>query len=138
MQVDAFMIARAAEVHDRLLYALAAGWTRCWPGPGQRYPYLTNLSVFASVRVDPAEMDGEHRFAVTARDPDEVLLGPSPIEGSFVCARDRSGGEEMSQLVHVNATLRVEFPQPGVYSLVLSLDGAEAHRIQIAALAGAP
>ena len=113
MQVDAFMIARAAEVHDRLLYALAAGWTRCWPGPGQRYPYLTNLSVFASVRVDPAEMDVEHRFAVTARDPDEVLLGPAPIEGSFVCARDRSGGEEMSQLVQRqrNASCRVSSPR---------------------------
>ena len=136
MQVDAFMIARAAEVHDGLLHALGAGWTRCWPGPGQQYPCTINLPVFASLRVAPGDMGTEHRFVVAARDAEGVLLGPAAIEGAFVCAADSGGMPDMSQLVHISGTLRADFPSAGIYAVVLSIDGNEAHRIEIAAVPG--
>ena len=138
MQVDAFMIARAAEVHDGLVSALGAGWTRCWPGPEQKYPYLWSPTLFASLRVASDEMNKEHSFSLTVRDPGGTILGPSQIEGAFIVVRDPKAAPEMSQLVHITGSFRVELPKPGIHSVVLGVNGADFHRIAIEALPGPP
>ena len=39
MQVDSLLPANSAELRDGLLFVLGGGWTRCWPEPGQQFPF---------------------------------------------------------------------------------------------------
>jgi len=44
----------------------------------------------------------------------------------------------MSQLAQTSAGIEIEIPAPGIYAVVLELNGVEAKRIQFEALAQSP
>lgn len=136
MQVDAFILANAAEIRDGMAYVLGGGWTQCWPSPDQAYPHERSVGLFIAIRIGYDESGAEHEFRIEIRDPDGVALGP--FDGAFDLSRSSGTNPGMSQLVQIAGSLPVEIPMPGIYSVVLFLDGAEARRIQFEALAVPP
>lgn len=138
MQVDVLMLANSAELREGLLYVLGGGWTRCWPEPGQGFPYDRVIVAAFAIRVDYAETNEEHKFRLEIRDSDEAALGPGQVEGGFTVGRDAHLTAGMSQVVQMAGPLAIKLPSAGVYSVVLSIDGREQQRIAFEALSGPP
>ena len=138
MQVDALMLANSAELREGLLYVLGGGWTRCWPEPGQGFPYDRVIVAAFAIRVDYAETNEEHKFRLEIRDSDEAVLGPGQVEGGFTVGRDAHLTAGMSQVVQMAGPLAIKLPSAGVYSVVLSIDDREQQRIAFEALPGPP
>ncbi len=138
MQIDALMLCNSAEVRDGLLYVLGGGWTRCWPEPGREFPLARPLGTVFAARIAYGETNEQHTFRLEVRDSDENPLGPEQREGGFRVGRDADLSPGMSQVVQVAGSLTVQIPAPGIYSLVLSVNGREEKRIAFEALAGAP
>lgn len=138
MQVDVLMLANSAELRDGLLYVLGGGWTRCWPDAGQSYPLDRMIVAAFAIRVEYGETNEEHRFSLEIRDPDEMVIGPGQAEGGFTVGRDATLTPGMSQVVQMAGTLSVKLPSPGIYSVVLSIDGREERRIAFEALSQRP
>ena len=137
MQVDAFLLANAAEAREGLLFVLGGGWTRCWPDTGQSFPLRRALSVVVSIRVEYQETNIDHSFQVECVDSDERPLNAA-IEGTFTLGRDANLTPGMSQLVQFAGTLAIDLPQPGIYALTLRLDGEQRRRVQFEALPARP
>ena len=138
MQVDAFILANAAEIRDGMAYVLGGGWTQCWPSPDQAYPYERSVGLFIAIRIGYDESGAEHGFRIEIRDPDGDALDLGPLDGAFEISRILGTNPGMSQLVQIAGSLPVEIHRPGIYSVVLFLDGAEARHIQFEALAMPP
>lgn len=138
MQVDTLMLANAAEGHDGAVSVLGGGWTRCWPTAGQGYPDQRNIIVVVGIRVEYNETNAEHRFRLEVRDSDGIVLGPGQADGTFNVGRDVNLTPGMSQLLQIAGAISVEIPSPGIYSIVLIVDGAEARQIAFEALAQPP
>ena len=138
MQVDVLMLANSAELREGLLYVLGGGWTRCWPEPGQGFPYDRVIVAAFAIRVDYAETNEEHKFRLEIRDSDEAVLGPGQVEGGFTVGRDAHLTAGMSQVVQMAGPLAIKLPSAGVYSVVLSIDDREQQRIAFEALSGPP
>ncbi len=137
MEVDAFFLSNAAEVRGNLLYALAAGWMRTWPPPGQKYPFERPLAISAIIRVDWMETNEDHSFEISVRDSEETVLG-EPVTGQFNVGRDADLTRGMSQVLVVGGAYPVTLPGPGIYVIVLSIDGTEVKRIQFESLSRPP
>lgn len=131
MQLDAFFLANGAEVRDGLLFALAGGWTRTWPAKG--YPFDKDFTFAALVRVDWTETNEQHSFMVELRDDDEEPLSETPVQGGFVVGKPAQLAQGASQCFPLSATFTASIPKPGLYHLVLHIDGTEMHRIQFEA-----
>lgn len=138
MQVDTFMLANAAEGHDGMVSVLGGGWTRCWPDSGQAYPYQRSIIVVIGIRVESSETNVEHGFRLEIRDSEGIVLGPGQADGTFNVARDGDLSPGMSQLLQIAGALSVEIPSPGVYSIVLVVNGSEVRRIAFEALGEPP
>ncbi len=131
--VDSMLLADAVQVRDGLLFLMGGGWMRCWPpAPGQ-FPIDRPLPLAVVFRVPYHETNIEHNFSISVRDSDEQDLVP-PAQGQFRVGRDVSLTEGMSQLVPVAGGPTVKLERPGIYYIVLSLDGQEAHRISFEVL----
>lgn len=138
METDALILARAAEVNTGLLSMLGGGCMRCWPQPSQQYPFTQVWSVVGAIRVGYGDTNAQHQFGIEVRDSDEVVLGPMQVAGDFNVGRPHDLTPGMSQIVPIAVPVPADLPQPGIYSVVLSIDGREAKRIQFEALAQAP
>lgn len=138
MEIDALILVRAAEVNAGLISMLGGGCMRCWPQPSQQYPFTQVWVVVGAIRVGYADTNVQHQFGIDIRDSDEVVLGPTQVAGDFNVGRPHDLTPGMSQLVPIAVPVPAELPQPGIYSVVLSIDGREAKRIQFEALALAP
>lgn len=134
MDVDALILARAAEVNDGLVSMLGGGWMRCAPPPQETYPFVHVVVVVATLRVGYAETNAPHRFGLEIRDSDEIVLGPSQANGDFNVGRPHDLTPGMSQVVQFAIPMPVELAKPGIYSVVLTIDDGEARRIQFEAL----
>ncbi len=138
MQVDSLMLANSAELRDGLLFLLGGGWTRCWPEPGQQFPFERVIVSALAIRVDYAETNEEHRFRLEVRDADESVLQPQQIDGGFTVGRPSDLVVGMSQVVQVAGPMAVQIPSPGIFSLVLTIDDSEAKRITFEVMGGPP
>ena len=138
MEIDALILSRAAEVNAGLISMLGGGCMRYWPQPSQQYPFTQVWVVVGAIRVGYADTNAQHQFGIEIRDSDEVVLGPTQVAGDFNVGRPHDLTPGMSQLVPIAVPVPAELPQPGIYSVVLSIDGREAKRIQFEALAQAP
>ena len=138
MQVDSLLLANSAELRDGLLFVLGGGWTRCWPEPGQQFPFQRVIVSALAIRVDYAETNEEHRFRLEVRDADETVLQPQQIDGGFTVGRPPDLAAGMSQVVQMAGPMAVEIPAPGVFSLVLAIDGSEARRIAFEVMPASP
>ena len=138
MQVDTFLLASAAEGHDGMVSVLGGGWTRCWPTAGENYPDQRNIVVVIGIRVEHGETDVEHSFRLEIRDAGGIVLGPGQADGTFSVGRDANLTPGMSQVLQIAGAISVEIPSPGIYSVVLVLDGSEARRIAFESLAEPP
>ena len=138
METDALILARAAEVNAGLISMLGGGCMRCWPQSQEQYPFTQVWLVVGAIRVGYGDTNAHHQFGIEVRDSDEVVLGPTQVSGDFNVGRPHDLTAGMSQIVPIAVPVPTELPQPGIYSVVLSIDGQEAKRIQFEALPHAP
>lgn len=138
MQVDAFMLANAAEVRNGMAYVLGGGWTQCWPLPDQTYPHERSIGLLIAIRAGYDEIGTEHALRVEVRDPEGSALDSRPLDGALKIERSPGTKPGVSHLIQIAGSLPVTIPAPGIYAVVLLIDGAEAHRIQFEALAEPP
>ena len=138
--VDALFLANAAETPGGLLYSLGGGWTRCWPSPGQKYPFERPISIVLMIRIPWGQANREHEFTLSVRDGEErsIVRGGEPATGKFKVGRDVNLLDGMSQLATVAFNAPAELAIPGIYHVVIELNGTEAKRIQFEALDGPP
>ena len=136
MEVDTLILANSAEVRNGLLYVLGGGWMRCWPENGQ-YPFRRVVVAVFSVRVEYMETNQEHSFRLTLRDSDENRFG-GEFSGGFKVGRDTNLTPGMSQIIQSSVGIEAEFANPGIYSVILDINGREAKRIQFETLARNP
>lgn len=137
MEIDALFLSNSVEVQKGLLYALGGGWTRTWPTPGTGYPVEKPLPVTTMIRVGWNDTNEEHSFEISCRDVDENSVA-TPVKGAFNVGKPPDLTRGVSQLVVLSGTQMVTLPAPGVYHLVLSLDGTEMKRIEFEALPERP
>ena len=90
------------------------------------------------IRVEYDETDTEHSFRLDVRDSDGIVLGPGQADGTFNVGRDEDLTPGMSQLLQIAGAISVEIPSPGIYSIILIVDGSEARQIAFEALAQPP
>ncbi len=136
IRLDALFLANSAEAQSGLLYVLGGAWSRCWPPPGQQYPYERNLTVAAVIRVPWTETNIQHWFRIAVLDDDGHELGT--MEGDFTTGRAVDVTVGASQVVALAAQVTVTLYGPGIYHVVADLDDMEAHRIEFEALAARP
>ncbi len=137
MEVDALMLANAAETRGNLLFALAAGWMRCWPPGGTKYPYDRPITVASVVRVGWNDTNEQHQFELTIRDSEETIIG-GPVLGEFTVGREPDLTRGMSQVIVFSGSIPTKLERPGIYTAVLAIDGTEMKRIQFESLQGPP
>ena len=128
MQVDAFMLANAAEVRNGMAYVLGGGWTQCWPLPDQAYPHERSIGLLIAIRAEYDEIGVEHELRIEVHDADGIALDLGPLGGTFKIGRSPGTKPGMSYLIQSAGSLHVTIPTPGIYSVALFIDGAEAHR----------
>ena len=133
VQVDALFLANTAEVPPNgLLYVLGGAWSRCWPMGEHDYPYERPIVVVAIFRVPWNETNVQHSFKIAVQDDDNASL--SSAEGMFAAGRQPDLTDGASQVVAASLSLPTKLQKPGLYSVVVELDGAERKRIQFEAL----
>jgi len=133
LDVDAFLLADAAEVVNGKLYLMGGGWTSCTPRDGLNYPFEKVIASAITISVAYQETNEEHKFALEFRDADEKPLGPR-IDGGFTVGRPPELVPGMSQLVQFAGAVPVTLPEAGTYTLVLTLDGQEVKRVHFQSL----
>lgn len=133
MEVDALLLADAAEVINGKLYLMGGGWTNCTPPAGADYPYERLTASVVTIRIGYQETNEEHKFALEFRDADERPLG-ARVDGGFTVGRGPDLVPGMSQVVQFAGAVPLRLPAPGAYTLVLMLDGREERRIQFQAM----
>jgi hypothetical protein len=136
--IDAVLLGNAIEVREGLAYGLGLGWSRCWPNPGQSYPLTRGIPILLVISVPWEETNAEHTFAVTIHDADERVAADNPPSGTFRVGRPSDGTFGMWQRVVVNVGIQAVLPTPGIYAVVISINGTEAHRVSFEAVAQAP
>ena len=133
VDVDALLVANSVEVQNGLAYAMGAAWSRCWPPPGQSYPYVRPLPLVIVLRVPWGDTNVQHSFRVSFRDADGKDLLP-PAEGSFKAGRQPDLTDGASQVVVLSLTPPLTFPQPGLYYVSVEVNDVEKKRIQLEAI----
>ncbi len=137
VEIDAMLLANGVEVREGMLYVLGGGWMRCWPSPGQPFPYDKQVQVCLLLRVPYHETNMDHTFAVALRDSDEQPIAPG-ANGNFRVGREVALTDGMSQLVPIAFQQVVKIAAPGIYYVVVEIDGEERKRIAFEALTMAP
>ena len=137
MEVDALLLADAAEVINGKLYLMGGGWTNCTPPSETDYPYDRLTASAVTIRIGYQETNEEHKFVLEFRDADEQPLG-ARIDGGFTVGRGTDLVPGMSQVVQFAGAVPVHLPAPGTYALVLMLNGREERRVQFQAMPKPP
>lgn len=138
VEVDALFLANAVEKPGSLVYVLGGGWTRCWPQPGQAYPFNRVIPLVVIFRIPYSEANRDFAFSIALRDGEEQDITESHVSGSFKVGRDVDLTDGMSQVVVVALSAPVKLEQAGVYHVVVEVDGQVKKEIQFEALAGPP
>ncbi len=137
MEIDAIFLANSAEVQKGLLYVLAGGWTRTWSLPGVEYPFNKTLSISVLIRVGWNETNRDYSFELSTRDGDERPIA-EVVKGAFKVGKPVDLTDGASQLVAISGEQTVKLQKPGIYHIVMSIDGGEMKTIDFEALKGPP
>ncbi len=137
MEIDAIFLANSTEVQRGLLYVLGGGWTRTWALPGVEYPFEKSLSTSVLIRVGWNETNQDHTFELSTRDDDEQPIAEL-VKGGFKVGKPVDLTQGASQLVALSGEQTVKLPKPGIYHVVISIDGTEMKRIDFEALEKRP
>jgi hypothetical protein len=130
MNVDYLVLADAAAVADGKLYIHGAGWDNLLSGS---FP-VTHPSMSAAIRlrIPWTETNLPHTLEldVVNEDGQSILpTPPGPIRGTVSVGRPprlQHGQDQVLPLViNVNG---LKFDQPGIYAVILRLDGLDAAR----------
>lgn len=138
VEVDALFLANAVEKPGSLVYVMGGGWTRCWPPPGQTYPFSRVIPLVVIFRIPHSEANRDFAFSVALKDGEEQDITESRASGSFKVGRDVDLTDGMSQVVVAGLNASVKLEKVGVYHVVVEVDGRMKKEIQFEALAGPP
>ncbi|NIA26097.1 MAG: hypothetical protein GWP04_11095 [Gammaproteobacteria bacterium] len=128
-EIEVAILADAVQAVGGKLYVLGGGWDTLF---ASRFPARhPSLGIGVRIRVPWGSVDEEFRLSVDLLDED----GHSAFGGKSIIQKFRAGrpsGIPDGADVGVVRALTINglvFPRAGGYSFVVSIDGAEAHRI---------
>ncbi len=130
VQVDYLVLADMATVADGKLYIHGAGWDSLLVGS---FPVThPTMSVAVRLRIPWNDTNQPHRLELDVVDDDgqSILpVPPGPLQGTINVGRPPQLKQGQDQVLALAFNLNsLKFDQPGVYAVILRLDGLEADR----------
>ncbi len=101
--------------------------------PPHDYPYERAVAIVGMIRVPWTETNVEHTFQLSVRDDDGTDLMPM-ASGAFKAGRQADLTPGASQLVTVALGARLKLDRPGIYHVVVNINGADRRHIQFEAI----
>ncbi len=138
LELEFFFVADGAHAVNGKLYVLGGGWTHLWlPSFPSRSPLP--FAVAFGLRVPWNQTNRKFAWRVDAQDADNQPLGDDPEAwGEVEQGRPPGLTPGADQRVVMAIPLATEFPAPGRYSYVLSIDDDELGRAVIEVGQAAP
>lgn len=130
MQVDYLVLADMATVADGKLYIHGAGWDRLFAGS---FPVThPTMSVAVRLRIPWTDTNQPHRLELDVVNDDGQSILPTPpglLQGTINVGRPPQLRQGQDQVLPLAFNLNgLKFDQPGVYAVLLRLDGLEVDR----------
>jgi hypothetical protein len=130
MRLDTIIVADAAAQAGGKLSILGVWTTRLSPA---QFPHAEpSISVVVRAFVDDEDFGADHLIEVVWEGPDGVQVGmPSRFDiprAYLDNARAQTVEGETLAFVVTSTVMGAQFPRPGLYHVVVRLDGAEADR----------
>jgi len=120
VRIDTLLLANHVEVVNGLLYVSGGGWTEHRRPVTPQGPALSHLGIGVSVLVPWNETNAPHTFTVLIEDEDATPI--VKIDGQINVGRPPALPAGSEQAVLLGFPLNVQFPHPGTYRAVVTLD----------------
>jgi len=124
MDVEWLILADGAQTMGNKLYLLGGGWDAVTVSGA--FPISHHMAIAVSFRVPWAETNVKHNFEVGIEHEDGESL--ATIGGQFEVGRPvgiPAGSDQRSQ---VALDMSLELPKPGVYAILVKLEGEDSAR----------
>jgi hypothetical protein len=129
MHVDYMVLADAAATEGGKHYIHGAGWNRL---SAASFPVThPSMSVAVRLHVPWHDTNRPHQLEldVVNEDGQSALPPPGPLQGTITAGRPPYLQEGEEQFVPLVMTIvQMQFNQPGLYAVILRIDGMEAGR----------